>query len=290
LQETIFDGLDYNASRITPPTKQTQARVKAAGLKEGKQSLEQQVNTVITYRYNNKTKQTTPAETAKWLVASGETYVVSNDAVKAYVTQVGSSFGIRIKDLNQVVANSAAAVANKKAADITLAVQIASKTYSYCTAVKGVDSSNLPGLRTRLQSTYSDSRGWSLGGLIEFKEATTGCNFTVWLTAADQMPGFGAICDSMWSCRVGTNVVINFDRWEGASPAWNANGGTLEEYRHMVINHETGHWLGFGHAQCPGPGLQAPVMQQQSINLQGCSFNAWPTGGEQATLRNRLGL
>jgi len=94
----------------------------------------------------------------------------------------------------------------------------------------------------------------------------------------------------MWSCRVGPNVVINFDRWQNASPAWNQMGGTLEEYRHMVINHESGHWLGFGHAQCPGAGQQAPVMQQQSINLQGCKFNAWPTAGEIAALRRSLGI
>ncbi|MET1033315.1 MAG: DUF3152 domain-containing protein, partial [Candidatus Saccharimonadales bacterium] len=99
-----------------------------------------------------------------------------------------------------------------------------------------------------------------------------------------------AICDSLWSCRVGPNVVINFDRWQGASSSWNANGGTLDDYRHMVINHETGHWLGFGHASCGGAGQLAPVMQQQSIDLQGCKFNPWPSTSEITTLRRTLGL
>ena len=50
------------------------------------------------------------------------------------------------------------------------------------------------------------------------------------------------------------NVVINNDRWVFASSSWNAGGGSLRDYRHMVVNHEVGHWLGHGHLFCPGPG------------------------------------
>ena len=89
-----------------------------------------------------------------------------------------------------------------------------------------------------------------------------------------------AVCSSKWSCRVGNYVIINQDRWKYASPAWNDAGGTLREYRHMVVNHESGHWLGWRHRDCTGAGDKAPVMQQQSIRLSGCTFNPWPLKSE----------
>jgi hypothetical protein len=70
-----------------------------------------------------------------------------------------------------------------------------------------------------------------------------------------------------------------------ATSSWT---GTLPEYRAMVVNHETGHQLGFNHLYCQGTGQLAPVMQQQSISLQGCLFNAWPTTAEKEQLTARL--
>ena len=81
------------------------------------------------------------------------------------------------------------------------------------------------------------------------------------------MSTFGGACDVEWSCRNGRNVVINEDRWLGASESWLEAGAPLAAYRQMVLNHETGHWLGFGHGPCSGPGQPAPVMQQQSMTL-----------------------
>lgn len=84
---------------------------------------------------------------------------------------------------------------------------------------------------------------------------------------------------------MGDTVIINDDRWAGASDAWNSSGGSLRDYRHMVVNHEVGHWLGHGHSNCSKSGAKAPVMQQQSINLQGCVFNPWPLSEELWTSR-----
>jgi len=162
-------------------------------------------------------------------------------------------------------------------------------TYTY--EVRGLaNSSNLGDFAILAAQTYYDVRGWNLGGTIEFHRVASGGNFTLWLARADQVPSFGSPCDSGYSCRSGRNVVINESRWLHATDSWNAAGGSLRDYRHMVINHETGHWLGFGHAYCPGPGQAAPVMQQQSISLQGCHFSAWPSGAERQTLANWRGV
>ena len=160
-------------------------------------------------------------------------------------------------------------------------------TYRYSVRGKG-NTSDLEAFAAAAAETYADARGWSLGGSIRFERVASGGDFTLWLSADNQMATFGGSCDIVWSCRNGRNVVINEDRWLGASPGWNEVGGNLRDYRHMVVNHETGHWLGFGHATCSSPGAAAPVMQQQSMGLQGCAPNPWPLAGERAIVARRL--
>lgn len=75
------------------------------------------------------------------------------------------------------------------------------------------------------------------------------------------------------SCRAGNFVMINLDRWLGAVPDYQ---GDVALYRKYVINHEVGHHLGYGHQACPGPGRMAPVMQQQTLGLDGCRANGSP--------------
>jgi len=136
--------------------------------------------------------------------------------------------------------------------------------------------SSLEDFASEAAGVYADPRGWSLGGTIRFERVVTGGDFTLWLAADAEMSGFGGACDHVWSCRNGRNVVVNEDRWLGSSASWLEAGASLETYRQMVVNHETGHWLGLGHAYCPGPGQLAPVMQQQTYGLRGCTANGWP--------------
>ncbi len=129
------------------------------------------------------------------------------------------------------------------------------------------------------QETYDDARGWRAGG-VQFRRVPRGGHFTLVLSEARLVPSFSPTCSTMWSCRVGRYVIINQDRWKHASPAWNRARRSLRDYRHLVVNHETGHWLGRGHAGCPGSG-PAPVMMQQSKGTGGCSFNPWPLPWER---------
>lgn len=160
-------------------------------------------------------------------------------------------------------------------------------TVTYDVTTKGVIKANFAEFKQQANATLNDSRGWARMGVV-FTEVANGGQFTLVLSEASQLPSFSPGCGVDYSCNAGRYVIINQDRWLGATDPWNAAGGSLRDYRHMVVNHETGHWLGHGHQACGGAGQAAPVMQQQSISLQGCSFNPWPLKGELWS--TRLGI
>lgn len=166
-------------------------------------------------------------------------------------------------------------------------VPVTQTVYTYEVNSRGGIASDLNEFASLAAETLGSVLGWGQAG-ISFQRVASGGNFTLVLSSPDQMTTFSSGCDSTYSCNVGRYVVINDERWRTATPSWNGAGGSLRDYRHMVVNHETGHWLGFGHMQCPAVGAPAPVMQQQSISLQGCAFNPWPTPVEVQTLKARL--
>ncbi len=130
-----------------------------------------------------------------------------------------------------------------------------------------------------VEATLGDPRSWGAGGRMSFQRvdatAAGSYDFRVSLVSPDNMerycPGVGT--GGYTSCRYGERAVINLARWETAVPHYD---GDIATYRHYVVNHEVGHALGNGHEPCPGPGLPAPVMQQQTLGLDGCARNAWP--------------
>jgi hypothetical protein len=165
----------------------------------------------------------------------------------------------------------------------------APRTITY--EVRGFDNaSDLEQFAAAVAETYADPRGWSLGGAVQLVRVPAGGSFTIWLAAARRVPRFGGPCDPVYSCKQDRHVVINEDRWLGATPAWAWARASLRDYRHMVVNHETGHWLGFNHAECPAPGREAAVMQQQSISMQGCVPNSWPSADERRWAAVSLGV
>ncbi|MGQ4334126.1 DUF3152 domain-containing protein [Streptomyces hayashii] len=139
-----------------------------------------------------------------------------------------------------------------------------------------------------VQQTLNDDRSWAHGGARTFERIHSGePDFVITLAS----PGTTALwcaksgldttednvsCDSAATER----VMINAYRWAQGSKTY---GDEMYAYRQMLINHEVGHRLGFGHVTCDKDGELAPVMQQQTKFLDHgkihCRPNPWAFPG-----------
>lgn len=244
------------------------------------QSLQKQLSTRVTFNHNGTKITPTSEDEGAWFTPSGQTMSLSGDAIGTYIDKVASRMGIGAGNRVDLITAVQYALGKNISMDFTVSsTNAVSRTY--CTAVDGVSESELADLIGKLAATYADVRGWNDGGKIAFEHVTSGCQYTVWLAAPSLMTTFGSICDDYYNCQVGNGVVVNNDRWLHATDPWNKTGQSLEVYRELIIDHESGHRLGFlDNPTCPGQGQPAPVMMQQSINLKGCVFNTWPTQQE----------
>jgi len=127
-----------------------------------------------------------------------------------------------------------------------------------------------------VERTLGDRRSWGRGGVMSFQRVSSGpVAFRVVLASPRTVDRYCAPLNtnSYTSCYMGGRSVLNQQRWQSAVP-WYAKD--LANYRIYMINHEVGHALGHGHQNCPQRGARAPVMQQQTLGMQGCVRNPWP--------------
>ncbi|MFF4399203.1 DUF3152 domain-containing protein [Streptomyces sp. NPDC001480] len=136
-----------------------------------------------------------------------------------------------------------------------------------------------------VQKTLNDDRSWAHGGARTFERVSSGKpDFVITLASPGTTAAWCAksgldttednvSCDSAATER----VMINAYRWAQGSKTY---GDKIHAYRQMLINHEVGHRLGYGHVTCDKNGELAPVMQQQTkfLNHDGihCLPNPWP--------------
>lgn len=152
-------------------------------------------------------------------------------------------------------------------------------TFTYSIETRGTITVSSDEFKQQVRETLDDDQGWIRLG-VRFVEVDSSSDVVVVLSEASHLPMFSVGCTAYYSCTVGSYVIANQTRWLDATDPWNASGGNLRDYRHMVINHEMGHWLGHPHATCGGADQLAPLMMQQSTSLDECRFNAWPLDSE----------
>ena len=128
---------------------------------------------------------------------------------------------------------------------------------------------------TFIEETLSDERGWSRTGEHRWVRVQHEADLRIILASPETVDGLCAPLETegRLSCRNGSNVVINAWRWRHGADSYD---NALVAYRRYVVNHETGHALGYPHADCPGANEPAPVMLQQTLGLDGCQPNPWP--------------
>ncbi|MDX6278956.1 MAG: hypothetical protein QOH03_27 [Kribbellaceae bacterium] len=139
--------------------------------------------------------------------------------------------------------------------------------------IKGVDHAAFASF---VRETYGAPEGWASAGKYRFRQVGPGqpADFQLMLvTPATRDMYCGGGFDQYTSCRIGERVVLNVARWARGVPNY---GASLTTYRQYMVNHETGHRLGNAHELCPGAGQPAPVMQQQTLGLHGCTAYPWP--------------
>ncbi|MBB1256174.1 DUF3152 domain-containing protein [Streptomyces sp. OF3] len=137
-----------------------------------------------------------------------------------------------------------------------------------------------------VHKTLNDERSWAHGGERSFSRVSSGrADFVMTLaspgTTADWCAKSGldttednVSCDSAATER----IMINAYRWARGAKTFGPDN--ILAYRQMLINHEVGHRLGYGHVECARDGALAPVMMQQTKFLttgdRTCRPNPWP--------------
>ncbi|AYY15242.1 DUF3152 domain-containing protein [Actinobacteria bacterium YIM 96077] len=151
------------------------------------------------------------------------------------------------------------------------------ETIRYIVEVEGDLPFDADEFGSDVHTILNDERGWGHEDNMRFARVDSEpVAFRVSLSSPDLTDDqcYPLLTRGKVSCWNGTRAVINALRWGAGADTYD---GDILSYREYLINHEVGHALGHGHANCPEDGALAPVMVQQSKSLEGCEPNPWPS-------------
>ncbi|MDR1998928.1 MAG: DUF3152 domain-containing protein [Frankiaceae bacterium] len=152
-------------------------------------------------------------------------------------------------------------------------------TVEYENGIAGIDMGSVA---ATVEATLSDPRSWTGGGQFSLQRVDSGpVDFRITLTSSITVRGLCGYDQQIeTSCYdpVSGRVALNDARWVRGAVAYASD---IDTYRHYMINHETGHALGYGHLYACLPDGKAPIMMQQTITVQAqdgqiCQPNPWP--------------
>ncbi|MEU9606576.1 DUF3152 domain-containing protein [Streptomyces sp. NPDC048057] len=120
-------------------------------------------------------------------------------------------------------------------------------------------------------------RGWTRKGVASFQRVSSPpYDMLVHIVSpatTDTLCGaWGLDTGGQVNCANAPDLIVNVRRWIELSEQYR---GRPHDYHALIINHEVGHVLGYGHRTCAGPGKPAPAMMQQIKGLRGCTANPW---------------
>ncbi|MFJ8113684.1 DUF3152 domain-containing protein [Streptomyces sp. NPDC096132] len=152
------------------------------------------------------------------------------------------------------------------------------KKWRYRVEVETGLALSVPDVAEEVESILADPRGWTANGTSAFQRVSSGATDFVVKVATpgtvDKICAQGGLdTHGDYNCNVNSNVMVNLERWELATPVYAKD---VPSYRALIINHEVGHFLGHNHVGCPGAGKPAPAMMQQIKGMNGCVPNVWP--------------
>lgn len=133
--------------------------------------------------------------------------------------------------------------------------------------------------------TFANAKGWRQAD-ITFSKTNQRPDLVIRFDTPAEIAASSLICSAEYNCQIENQILVNATLWQHGD-GWN---GSTVDYHSLIINHETGHFLGLGHWHCACWLMPAPVMlsHQNVTSFHIWKPNPWPTAEEIEAVRKNV--